>query len=808
LDHTQLSVASTTAKTDCSDGLGAFLPVLGDGQKANSAVYAVQVLLCPWWCRLQSAPIHLSRQLSGKEHILSRHRSKDALGLNVVGIWARSFLGAAATRKREEESQEHSCTILLYLMDKLLDRALAALARRVWPDRSEVRLRNELTHLRSRAQLALIFLFTVLGPGVALAWIGMSAIGAESSAVWEEVRQEGDRELRDVLKEVEELFTGFEAQVKTRLVSGRSPVHSQSSISPFLLTSLRLDSSGSLAAPFTEEPLPPLQDQSFYFSPIWRQAQALEKNAPTASSAAYLQASRKAESIHEEGEALFNAARMKAKAGDTEKAIGMYADLFADYSEVRTLHGFRLGDLASLKRGELRMQDDPEIGAADLRELVERLLNRRWSLGSGALDAAVAARALELVEDVAEKDWLARSRGRLDSQVEQLYWAKQLYPELRVFHPEGRVLPVARGEFSYRLGTNALWATMWWGEDKPDFYAFALDISALEKEIQALTRSATRTSETVNMVVITADRDAPEDTLTRRSLSPWLRGYELAVHPRSATDLKNSQRRKSFQRAAILVLALVIIVMGAGLTLRLVGQELTIARSQSDFAANVSHELRSPITQIRLKGESLQLGMAETEQELNDHYDAIVRESERLSRLVDNVLDFAAIDGGHKTYTFRPVPIAQTIESTVQSARYSMEMRDMHLDLNLSPHLPVVVHDPDAIAQVLLNLISNAAKYGKEGAWIGINAEMIDEEVVISVSDRGIGIAPEELPHLFEHFYRSSDPAARRRKGTGIGLSIVQYIVEAHGGRVEVSSTLNVGSIFALHFPLTPPTSA
>ena len=200
--------------------------------------------------------------------------------------------------------------------------------------------------------------------------------------------------------------------------------------------------------------------------------------------------------------------------------------------------------------------------------------------------------------------------------------------------------------------------------------------------------------------------------------------------------------------------------------------------------------------------------MAETEEELNDHYDAIVRESERLSRLVDNVLDFAAIDGGHKTYTFRPVPIAQTIESTVQAARYGMEMRDMHLDLSLSPHLPVVVHDPEAIAQVLLNLISNAAKYGKEGAWIGVNAEVVGEEVVIEISDRGIGISPDELPHLFEHFYRSSDPAARRRKGTGIGLSIVKYIVEAHGGRVEVSSTLNVGSTFALHFPLTPPTSA
>lgn len=694
-------------------------------------------------------------------------------------------------------------------MDKLLDQAITQLLRRLDPDRSEVRIRNELAVLRSRARLALIFLATVLIPGVALAVIGVSAIGAESREVWEDVRDEGDRDLLDVMKGVEGIFSTFEEQVKTRLVSGRSPVDNQSSISPFLLTAFRLDGQGQLEAPFTAEPLPPLEDQSFYFSPAWRQAQALEqREAYTAAAAAYLNAAKQAHAIHEEGEARFNAARMRAKAGDTEQALLLYADLYADYSEVRGLHGFRLGDLAALKRGEIRLAQDPEIGRVDLRELVRRQLDRRWTLGSGGLDAAIAARALELLEPVEEKDWLATHRGRLDAKTEQLYWAKQLYPELRVIHPEGRVLPVDRGSLSYSLGKDALWATMWWGEENPDYYAFALDMQALEREIEALARSATRTSELVNVVVIGPDRSAPEDTLARRSLNPWLRGYEVSAHPRSVADLDALRRDKAVQRAAILVLALVMIIVGAFLTLRLVGQELQVARSQADFAANVSHELRSPITQIRLKGESLQFGMAETEEELQAHYDAIVRESERLSRLVDNVLDFAAIERGHKKYSFRPVPIAETVRSAVDAARYSMEAKDLDIQLTLAPALPVVFHDPEALAQVMHNLISNAAKYGKEGGWIGVDVRMQAELVIVSVSDRGIGIAAEEIPHLFEHFYRSRDPAARRRKGTGIGLSIVQYIVEAHGGHVEVRSTLGQGTTFALHFPLAPPATA
>ena len=129
----------------------------------------------------------------------------------------------------------------------------------------------------------------------------------------------------------------------------------------------------------------------------------------------------------------------------------------------------------------------------------------------------------------------------------------------------------------------------------------------------------------------------------------------------------------------------------------------------------------------------------------------------------------------------------------------------MEVEVDLPSTLPITMHDPEAIAQVMHNLVSNAAKYGKDAGWIGVTGRLEEGGVAISVQDRGIGIDPQEIPQLFDHFFRSSNPDARRQKGTGIGLTIVRYIVETHGGRIDVQSVMGAGSTFTIHLPLTPP---
>jgi two-component system phosphate regulon sensor histidine kinase PhoR len=277
------------------------------------------------------------------------------------------------------------------------------------------------------------------------------------------------------------------------------------------------------------------------------------------------------------------------------------------------------------------------------------------------------------------------------------------------------------------------------------------------------------------------------------------------AYPRDPEALSRRQAEEVRRGLGIVLLSVVMIGVGAFLSARLVRRELEAARLKSDFAANVSHELRSPITQIRLKAEALQLGLAETPEAQARHYDVIVREAERLSRMVDNMLDFAAIERGQKRYNLKPGDLSITVQNVVETARVAMETRAMTIEESYPEDLPPVWHDPEAVAQVVVNLLSNAAKYGQESGWIGVVVRARGDEVLVEVSDRGIGIDPAETQAIFEQYYRSNDPNARRKKGTGIGLTIVKYIMEAHGGSVTVRSTLGVGTTFVLHFPISRP---
>ena len=688
---------------------------------------------------------------------------------------------------------------------KTTDRLLRELARRLAPDRSETQRMRDVRALRGQLRLGSIFMLTVALPGLALAWIGFQSIRGEELSVFEAVREQSDLEIRDLMNDGESIFTDFEDSVRGRLEAGQSPLDNTATMSPFLQVAFRLDRNGDVQAPFDPEAVPPVVDQGFYFSQTWRSAAAAEE-AGTYDLAAelYARAATKARSIHELGDARYAEGRVLMRAGRTSDAGEVFADVVSEFGDVRNLQGFRLGDLARLKRGELLMTLDPEIGASALESLAEEVLNRRWSIGMGGHEAAIAARSVELLEEHSDADWLARSRGRLEEKTERLFWAEQLSGELPELNPDGRALPVARGEFKYVMLDKALWATMWWGESSDDYYAFALDVTSIEARLDELARRATRTSIDVNMLVVPPDELPPDDTLARRSLNPYLPGWQLVVHPRDAAALDTLRTKKRAQRVSILLLAVVMIATGAVLSARLVARELEVARTKTDFAANISHELRSPITQIRVKGEALQFGLVDDE-DLPTTYDSIVRESERLSRLVDNVLDFAAIERGAKKYMFRPANIGETVRSAVEAARYGMELRDMEVEVDLPSTLPITMHDPEAIAQVMHNLVSNAAKYGKDAGWIGVTGRLEEGGVAISVQDRGIGIDPQEIPQLFDHFFRSSNPDARRQKGTGIGLTIVRYIVETHGGRIDVQSVMGAGSTFTIHLPLTPP---
>lgn len=260
------------------------------------------------------------------------------------------------------------------------------------------------------------------------------------------------------------------------------------------------------------------------------------------------------------------------------------------------------------------------------------------------------------------------------------------------------------------------------------------------------------------------------------------------------------------QSFLILGVLSVLMIGGLVLTYRSVNKQVALARLKSDFVSNVSHELRTPLALIRLYAETLELGRITTQDKKNEYYSIIRKESERLSSLINNILDFSRIEAGRKEYDFRETDIAELVRNTLDSYRYQIEQQGFALEEHIDPSIPAVKVDREAIARALVNLVNNALKYSDSEKFLAVKLYREQSVLKLEVSDRGIGIERNEQARIFEKFYRTCDPLVHNTKGSGLGLSLVRHITQAHGGGVEVESTPGRGSKFTVWLPLAQST--
>jgi signal transduction histidine kinase len=255
-----------------------------------------------------------------------------------------------------------------------------------------------------------------------------------------------------------------------------------------------------------------------------------------------------------------------------------------------------------------------------------------------------------------------------------------------------------------------------------------------------------------------------------------------------------------------IILAALSLVMAGGvfLTYRNISREMKLARLKSDFVANVSHELRTPLALIRLYAETLELGRLTAQEKYQEYFRIIREESERLTALINNILDFSRIEAGRKEYEFKETNLAELVRSTLDSYRFQIEQNGFAFEENISGDIPPVNIDREAIARSLLNLVNNALKYSKDQKYIGVSLYRSNGSVKLEVQDRGIGIAAAEQDKIFEKFYRCGDPLVHNTKGSGLGLSLVRHIAQAHGGNVFVESAPDKGSKFTIALPIDP----
>jgi two-component system phosphate regulon sensor histidine kinase PhoR len=244
-----------------------------------------------------------------------------------------------------------------------------------------------------------------------------------------------------------------------------------------------------------------------------------------------------------------------------------------------------------------------------------------------------------------------------------------------------------------------------------------------------------------------------------------------------------------------------------GIVLMSVVAERRTSRLKSDFIANVSHELKTPLSLIRMFGEMVATGRHKGEETAREYGSIITRESERLSHLIDNVLDFARLERGKASYDFAENDLALVVERALDVSRFRLDKERMKLRTKVDPELPLVRMDENAITLVILNLVDNALKYAVDGGAVEVTLERAPGGVVLSVRDFGPGIPREEQGRIFDRFYRAQSARDRNVRGSGIGLSLVRHIAEAHGGRVVVESPVAApdgpegGSVFRVFLP-------
>jgi signal transduction histidine kinase/tetratricopeptide (TPR) repeat protein len=279
---------------------------------------------------------------------------------------------------------------------------------------------------------------------------------------------------------------------------------------------------------------------------------------------------------------------------------------------------------------------------------------------------------------------------------------------------------------------------------------------------------------------------------------PW---KLLASHPEIKV-LEKSARREIFFYGFLLAVIVALMLFGAVMIARDISREAETNRLKTEFVNNISHELKTPLTLIRLYGETLQRKENLTNTEKKECYEIITKESERLSHLINNVLDFSRIEMGRKEFNFKKGFLQDVIRDTLESYRYHLEKKGFAMHSDISNDIPEISFDGEAIASALINLLSNAMKFSPMQKEVTVKLLMDDGNAILQVSDKGIGISRKEIPKIFDRFYQSENHDASEAKGSGLGLTLVKHIIEAHGGTIEVESEIGKGSRFTVRIPL------
>ena len=299
-------------------------------------------------------------------------------------------------------------------------------------------------------------------------------------------------------------------------------------------------------------------------------------------------------------------------------------------------------------------------------------------------------------------------------------------------------------------------------------------------------------------ILFNTDTTELKDFVARKDL--WMfPDLELGLGIRGGS-LKQLVRQRLNRSLGFMLLIDVLLCGAVFYAARLVRKEVELARLKADFVSNVSHELRTPLSLIRLYAETLELGHVTSPEEIRESYVIIRTEAERLTHLINNVLDFSRMEAGKREYHFQRVDLCRITKETLDLFQYQLKDQGFEVETDCADGDAFIHADWEAIVEALMNLIDNSMKFSNASKFLGVRLKREKEWIEISVSDKGMGMDPDDQRYIFEKFYRNASARKRQIKGSGLGLAIVKHIMDAHDGRIKVESIPGQGTTITLIF--------
>jgi len=261
-------------------------------------------------------------------------------------------------------------------------------------------------------------------------------------------------------------------------------------------------------------------------------------------------------------------------------------------------------------------------------------------------------------------------------------------------------------------------------------------------------------------------------------------------------------QQRAITNILLIGLLTIVLLIGVWIVYRNIKKEVELAQIKSDFVSNVSHELRTPLSLISMFSETLEMDRIKSEEKKKEYYSIISQEANRLSKIVNSILNFSKMEAGKRQFSFVDSYLNDVAENVYHSYKFHLEQKGFTFNIAKDETIPIIKIDEEAVSEAIVNLVDNAVKYSANNKEITVRTGLERNYAFIEVEDKGIGIPEKDQKKIFDKFFRVSSGNVHNVKGSGIGLSIVRHIVDAHKGKIELSSEVNKGSKFRLLFPL------